>query len=132
MSGGGATRLKSKPRDVHSTDAERPNSKHLKNDKRAYAQVYLARARIEGIERWRAAVDLALQAADEDCEEQETNINLRRTEEDTEQKTEGTRDIEVEVLEQAVCCQLLTVSFFLLTSLLADRHGGRCEAEAPW
>jgi len=99
MSGGGAARPTSKPRDVHSTDAERPNSRHLKNDKRAYTQVYLARARIEGIEKWRAAVDVALQAAEEDCEEQETNMNRLRTEEDMEQeeKTEGTV---VEVLEQ--------------------------------
>jgi hypothetical protein len=121
MSRGGATRPTSKPRDVHSTDAERPNSRHLKNDKRAYTQVYLARARIEGIEKWRTAVDVALQAAEEDCEEQEANMNRQRIEEDMEQeKTEGTGDIEVEVLEQEVCDQLLTVSSFLLTSLLAD------------
>lgn len=82
MSGGNATLATPAP-DVNSTETERPKSRHLKKDEQGYAQVYLARARIEGIEKWRAAVDAALQAAEEErARFEETNRKRRRIEEE--------------------------------------------------
>lgn len=106
-----------KPLDVCSTDAKRHESRHLKKDKRAYAQVYLAQTRIEGIETWRAAVDAALQAA-EGGEQQATDMNRWWAEEEMQQKkSEAAGDGHIEVLEQEVWDQLLiTSSFLLMTS----------------
>jgi hypothetical protein len=103
MSGGDATHATPEPPDVNSTETERPKGRHLK-DERGYAQVYLARARIEGIEKWRAAVDAALQAAEEErAEFEETNRKRRRIEEDAWGTPEETQNREIEeVLAQAV------------------------------
>ncbi|OAX39020.1 hypothetical protein K503DRAFT_799985 [Rhizopogon vinicolor AM-OR11-026] len=93
--------------DVHNTDTEQRQGKHLKEDKGAYVQSHLARARIEGIEKWRAAVDAALQAAEEDSEQ--PNKNQPRNEEEMwgaleelrqKEKTETAGDTKVDVLEQ--------------------------------
>lgn len=106
MSGGDATRATPEPPNVNNTETERPKGRPLK-DERGYAQVYLARARIEGIEKWRAAVDAALQAAEEErAEFEETNRKRRRIEEDAwgtqeEMQNKGieevlTQDVQVE------------------------------------
>lgn len=104
MSGGDATHATLEPPDVNSTETERPKGRHIKKDERGYAQVYLARARIEGIEKWRAAVDAALQAAEEErAEFEETNRKRRRIEEDAWGTLEETQNKEIEeVLAQDV------------------------------
>lgn len=132
MSGGTTADLNpaSKPPDeVHHTDSAEPHqNKQPVKDKRVYhdAQVYLARARIEGIEKWRAAVDAALQGAEEDChgdaEQRGTNVkmNRRRSEEAMRQKekTEAAEDVQV---VQGVCAQSLTMSSFVLMTLAVSR-----------
>jgi hypothetical protein len=104
MSGGDATHATPEPPDVNGTETERPKGRHIKKDERGYAQVYLARARIEGIEKWRAAVDAALQAAEEErAEFEETNRKRRRIEEDAWGTLEETQNKEIEeVLAQDV------------------------------
>ncbi|KAG1735420.1 hypothetical protein EDB19DRAFT_1103028 [Suillus lakei] len=137
MSGGDATHATPEPPDVNSTETERPKSRHLK-DERGHTQVYLARARIEGIEKWRAAVDAALQAAEEErAQFEETNRKRRRIEEDAWGALEETRDREIEYamaqdVPVEVCDQLLSPSSFLLmTSSIAYRSSGRYKAKAP-
>ncbi|KAG1735725.1 uncharacterized protein EDB91DRAFT_551527 [Suillus paluster] len=93
MSGGSAIHPASKPPDVHKTETERPKGAYPKKDDRAYTQVYLARARIEGIEKWRVAVDTALQAAEEERTRfEETNRKRRRTEEEAWAALEETQE----------------------------------------
>jgi hypothetical protein len=104
MSGGDAAYATLEPPDVHSTETERQKGRNFKKDERGYAQVYLARARIEGIEKWRAAVDAALQAAEEErARFEETNRKRRRIEEDAWGALEETQNKEIqEILAQDV------------------------------
>jgi len=102
MSGGDATHHDATPEppDVNSTETEQPKGRQLKKDERGYAQVYLARARIEGIENWRVAVDAALQAAEEErARFEETNRKRRRIEEDAWGTLEETQNINKEIEE---------------------------------
>lgn len=104
MSGGDPTHAILEPPDVNSTETERQKGRSLKKDERGYAQVYLARARIEGIEKWRAAVDAALQAAEEERTRfEETNRKRRRIEEDAWGTPEEMQNKEIEeILAQDV------------------------------
>jgi hypothetical protein len=128
MSGGTTADLNpaSKSLDVHHTDSAEPHqNKQPVKDKRAYGQVYLARARIEGIEKWRAAVDAALQGAEEDChgdpEQRGTNLNMnRRRSEEAMQQKEKTEAAEDQVV-LGVCVQSLAASSFVLMTLTVSR-----------
>lgn len=120
MSGGKPAHPAPKPPDVQSTES--PKGGHLKKDERAHTQVFLARARIEGIEKWRTAVDAALQAAEEERTRfEETNRKRRRTEEEAWGSLEETqRDIEEITAQDArveVCDQPLTQSSFILMTM---------------
>ncbi|KAG2145781.1 hypothetical protein DEU56DRAFT_181608 [Suillus clintonianus] len=103
MSGGDAAHATPEPPDVNSTEIERTKGRHIKKDDRVHTQMYLARARIEGIEKWRAAVDAALQAAEEErAEFEETNRKRRRIEEDAWGALEETQNNEIEIMTQDV------------------------------
>jgi len=132
MTRGGVVHPALKPSDVHSTGTKRDETKHFKEDKRAYTQVYLARARIEGIERWRAAVDAALQPATEGGEEQETKMNRWSADETVKQpKMEATGDVPVEVLEREVCPTTDNILPLLTTLSSVDCPSRRNKTEAP-
>lgn len=103
MSGGDAVHATPEPPDVNSTETEQPKGRHIK-DEWGYAQMHLARSRVEGIEKWRVAVDAALQAAEEErVQFEETNRKRRRIEEDAWRSLEEMQNKEIEeVLAQDV------------------------------